>query len=113
MSEFLVVFCTVPDRATGFKIAQELVDKKLAACVNITSPIESVYWWEGKIQQEPEFQLVIKTREKHFDSLERTISALHPYEVPEIMALPVIKGSQAYLKWITDETRVRRGADSD
>ncbi len=107
MKGHIVALCTVPDRATGRKIAHDLLSRRLAACVNVSSAVESHYWWEGKIQQDEEFVLVIKTREDLFPSLEEAVRRMHPYDVPEVIALPIQDGSQAYLKWIDAETRGR------
>ena len=109
MSGCIVVLSTVPDAETGRKIARGVLEKRLAACVNISGPLESHYWWEGKIQQEPEHLLIFKTREELFPALEEAVRSLHPYDVPEIIALPVGQGSPAYLGWIGSETHSETG----
>jgi periplasmic divalent cation tolerance protein len=109
MSGCIVVLSTVPDTDTGRRIARAILERRLAACVNISGPLESLYWWEGKIQQDPEHLLVIKTREELFPALEEAVRSLHPYDVPEIIALPVGQGSSAYLDWIGAETRRETG----
>jgi periplasmic divalent cation tolerance protein len=109
MSGCIVVLSTVPDTDTGRRIARAILERRLAACVNISGPLESLYWWEGKIQQDPEHLLVIKTREELFPALEEAVRSLHPYDVPEIIALPVGQGSSAYLDWIGTETRRETG----
>ena len=109
MSGCIVVFSTVPDTDTGRKIARGVLEKRLAACVNITGPLESHYWWEGELQQEPEHLLILKTREELFPALEEAVRSLHPYDVPEIIALPVGQGSPAYLNWIGSETHGNTG----
>jgi periplasmic divalent cation tolerance protein len=109
MSGCIVVLSTVPDTDTGRRIARAILERRLAACVNISGPLESLYWWEGKIQQDPEHLLVIKTREELFPALEEAVRSLHPYDVPEIIALPVRQGSSAYLDWIGAETRREAG----
>ena len=101
--DYIVVYITVPDFETGKKIAKALVEEKLAACVNITSQINSVYFWQGNIENDTEHLLIIKTRKDVFDRLEERVKQLHPYTVPEIIAMPIILGSKDYLNWI-DET---------
>ncbi|MGB2905609.1 MAG: divalent-cation tolerance protein CutA [Candidatus Aminicenantaceae bacterium] len=105
MSGYIVVLSTVPDIATGRKIARGILEERLAACVNISGPLESLYWWEGKIQQDQEHLLVIKTRTELFPRLEEAVQGLHPYDVPEIIALPIEQGSSSYLEWIESETQ--------
>ena len=109
MSGCIVVLSTVPDTDTGRRIARAILERRLAACVNISGPLESLYWWEGKIQQDPEHLLLMKTREELFPALEEVVRSLHPYDVPEIIALPVGQGSSAYLDWIGRETRRETG----
>ena len=104
--EYIVVFITVPNLEVGEKIGNTLVEEKLAACVNITSEIKSVYFWKGKIEEDKEYLLIIKTRKDKFESLERRVKEIHPYEVPEIIAVPIVLGSKDYLDWI-DETLER------
>ena len=99
-----VVLVTVASLAQGQAIAAELIQAKLAACVNLF-PIESIYFWQGEIQQDREYQLVIKTDLSKFAELEAQVKALHSYEVPEIIALPIVEGSQPYLNWL--ETNLR------
>ncbi|MDX1346452.1 MAG: divalent-cation tolerance protein CutA [Sedimenticolaceae bacterium] len=96
----LLVYCTCPDRVTAGKLASELVERSLAACVNILPGVESVYRWQGVIERSDEILLLIKSDTAHFGALEDTISNLHPYEVPEILAVPVEAGHQPYLEWI-------------
>ena len=96
----LIVYCTCPDRETADNLAAALVSGGLAACVNILHGVESVYRWQGKIERENEILLLIKSDTAHFGALEDTISNLHPYEVPEILAVPVEAGHQPYLEWI-------------
>jgi len=99
-----VVICACPDEATAAHIAQDLVNQRLAACVNRLSSVRSTYSWQGRIQEEPEVVLTIKTTRARYDALEVRLRALHPYEVPEIIALPVVAGSTSYLSWIASET---------
>jgi periplasmic divalent cation tolerance protein len=101
----LIVLCTCPDRATAEHIAESVVGEQLAACVNIVPGLASVYRWEGKIQHDAELLLLIKTRQTAYPPLEARIRELHPYQIPEIIVLPIQTGSAAYLDWITDNTR--------
>ena len=87
------------------KIGAALVEKRLAACVQIVGPIESVYRWQGKIETAAEWQCWIKTRRQLFEQIELAIRELHSYEVPEILAVPIAQGSAAYLSWLGEETR--------
>lgn len=105
MTQHCVIFCTCPDRDTADSIADRLVSEKLAACVNILPGLTSVYEWQGKVESDPENLLIIKTAGDRLDALTRRIEALHPYDVPEVIALPIEAGLPAYLSWITDETR--------
>ena len=104
MSESLVVFVTSGSEEEALKIAHALVEERLAACVNLVSPIRSIYRWEGKICDEKEWLLVIKTHMARFDDLEKRVKALHSYSVPEIIALPIITGSSSYLNWLEEMT---------
>jgi periplasmic divalent cation tolerance protein len=103
--EHCVVLITVPDRATGEKLAAALVGERLAACVNQVPGLLSTYWWQGKMEQEPEELLLAKTRAELVERLAARVRELHPYTVPEIIALPILAGSAPYLEWITAETR--------
>ncbi|MBN2244682.1 MAG: divalent-cation tolerance protein CutA [Candidatus Aminicenantes bacterium] len=104
-NEYVLVITTVPDEKTGDKIAQQLVESRLAACASISSPIRSFYWWKNKITQDKEVMLFIKTRTALYSTLEEKIKQSHPYQVPEIISLPIIQGLQSYLQWIDVETR--------
>ena len=102
----LIILCTCPDRTTAERIAETVVSERLAACVNIAPGLTSIYRWEGQIQREAELLLLIKTRQAVYSRLEARIRALHPYQVPEIIALPIQAGSAAYLDWIADNTGI-------
>jgi len=104
MSDVLVVMTNTPDVDVARKIAADLLKKKLAACVNIVSGCESHYFWKGELKQATEFQLQIKTTVSRYTQIEASIRALHPYDVPEIIAIPVSKGSHDYLAWVAEET---------
>ena len=99
---YLIVFCTVPDKETALKISNHLVEEKKAACCNIVPAIHSVYFWENQLQQEEEQLLIIKTREDRFDLLQKRVMELHPYSVPEIIAIPIIHGNPEYLNWVNE-----------
>ncbi len=104
MEDFIIILVTTSSEEEGRKIAQVLVEKRIAACVNIINDIESIYRWKGKISDEKEVLLLIKTRKKLYKSVEGEVRKLHSYEVPEIIALPIISGSKDYLYWIDSET---------
>jgi periplasmic divalent cation tolerance protein len=104
MPESLVVFVTCGSEEEGLKIAHALVQERLAACVNLMSPIRSIYRWEGKICDEKEWLLIIKTQMARVDDLEKRVKALHSYSVPEIIALPIVTGSPSYLNWLKEMT---------
>lgn len=103
MHEFIVVFVTVGSSAEGERLARALIDERLAACVNRISGVQSVYRWEGKVEENTEELLVIKTRADRFAALEKRVRELHSYAVPEIIALPIMNGSEAYLKWLGEQ----------
>ena len=96
----LIVLCTCPDLATAERIAETVVGERLAACVNIAPGLTSIYRWEGQIQRDAELLLLIKTRQEVYPLLEARIRQLHPYQIPEIIALPIQTGAAAYLDWI-------------
>jgi periplasmic divalent cation tolerance protein len=96
-----VVFITVDSAKQAEKIANILVEKKLAACVNIVPRISSIYWWQGKIERTNELLLIVKTRKKLFKQLMKEVKSIHTYTVPEIIALPIVDGSPDYIKWIS------------
>ncbi len=104
MAQFVVVFVTCGSEEEASKIARALVEERLAACANIVSPIRSIYRWEGKIWDEREWLLVIKTQETRFQDLEKRVKSLHSYEVPEVISLPILAGSSSYLNWLGENT---------
>jgi periplasmic divalent cation tolerance protein len=106
-----VVLVTVPDEKEGMRISRVLVEERLAACVNLLGGVRSVFHWDGRLCDEREALLVIKTTEHRLSSLISRIQEIHPYEVPEVLALPVIQGSRAYLDWVDTETRPERGSE--
>ncbi|MCC6020248.1 MAG: divalent-cation tolerance protein CutA [Thermoproteaceae archaeon] len=100
---YAVVLITAPDRESGVKMARRLLERRLAACVNI-APVSSMYWWEGKIEESSEVLLVVKTTSERLGDLIREVRAIHPYKVPEIIALPITAGLADYLDWVRRET---------
>jgi periplasmic divalent cation tolerance protein len=98
----LLVYCTVPDISSAKNIAGLIVSKRLAACCNIVTKLESIYRWEGKINSATEYLLLIKTTVKRYEQLEKEIKMIHPYTVPEIIATQIKYASQAYLDWIIE-----------
>ncbi len=100
----LLVITNLPDRAAAEKLADALVTQRLAACINILAPCRSVYRWRGAVQHEEEHPVLIKTTREGYAALEAQIRALHPYELPEIVALPIERGLPAYLDWVAAET---------
>ncbi len=100
ISQAAVVLCTCPSEAGGRALAKVLLGQNLAACVNLLPAVTSLYPWQGQLCEEQECQLLIKTRLSCLEELERCIQQHHPYEVPEIIALPILWGHQAYLEWI-------------
>ena len=103
----IIVFITAPSKEIGKEIASALVEGKLAACVNMLGPIDSIYTWEGKICNEEEVLLIVKSQSSLFESqLIPAVKAVHPYEIPEIIALPVVMGLPSYLDWVLGETGI-------
>lgn len=101
----LLCHCTCPDAGTARAIATALVEERLAACATVQPGVESVYRWEGRVERAGELLLVAKTTRDRLPALTARIQALHPYDVPEILAIEVVGGSQAYLDWVEAETR--------
>ena len=105
MQSFILISTTTETRNDAESIAAVLLEKRLAACVQIVGPIQSRYWWENAIQQSDEFLCLIKTSNDLYHKVEEAILSIHPYDVPEIVALPIIAGSSSYLSWITAVTQ--------
>jgi periplasmic divalent cation tolerance protein len=101
----LLVLTNLPERAVAEQIAAMLVGKQLAACVNILAPCRSVYRWQGAVQHEEEHPMLIKTTAERYPALEQALRAAHPYELPEIIAVPIERGLPAYLAWVAAETK--------
>ena len=100
----IAILCTAPDAASAERIAGALVDEKLAACVNLVPGLSSTFRWEGKVQREPEVLLLIKTQRARFDAVCARVKALHPYTVPELIALPIDASTPDYLAWLIENT---------
>ena len=103
ISEFILIYVTSGSEAEAQTIAQNLVETRLAACVSLT-PVTSVYRWDGAVMAEPEWQLTIKTRYGQFGAVKTAIEAMHSYDVPECIAVPIIAGTSSYLQWLRDST---------
>jgi periplasmic divalent cation tolerance protein len=105
MTDAMLVFTTLPSADKGAELARALVEERLAACANLIPAVRSIYRWEGKIHDENEVLVLIKTRAENIERLKARILELHPYEVPEVLAVPVESGYHAYLEWISNGTR--------
>jgi len=102
VSQYRICLCSCPDDECAQSLAVSLVETKLAACVNILPAVQSVYQWKGKIERDEEVLLLIKTTQHMFPEIEAHILARHPYELPEIIAVPIVTGLKPYLQWIDD-----------
>jgi len=98
----IIVLVTAPSREEAEKIVQRLLEEKLIACANIISPLHSLFWWQGKIDQAQEHLILMKTRRDLFEKLTEIVKSLHSYTVPEIIAIPIIEGSADYLAWLNE-----------
>lgn len=105
--EVLLVFTNLPDRAVAERVADTLVSEGIAACVNVLTECASVYRWHGKLEHAREVPLLIKTTRAAYPQLESALRKLHPYELPEIIALPITTGLPEYLNWVAQETQAR------
>ncbi len=99
-NEYVIVMVTTPSKQEAENIAQQLLKKQLIACANITGPVSSLFHWSGKIEKAEEYLVFMKSRKDLFEKLTETVKTLHSYEVPEIIALPIVEGSEAYLGWL-------------
>jgi len=109
MDEVIVILTNLPDRESAMKLARGLVEQRAAACVNVLGECASFYRWKGAVESAAEVPVLIKTRAARYDEVEAAIRALHPYELPEIVAVPVVRGLEDYLKWVADETSISIG----
>jgi periplasmic divalent cation tolerance protein len=103
--EVIQVVTTVANADDARRIGRALVEQRLAACVQIVGPLESIYWWQGQVEMATEWQCLIKTVRSKYAAVEEAIRKLHPYEVPEILAMLVAAGNSAYLQWVVDESQ--------
>ena len=108
-NETLLVFTNLPDRDAALRLAQALVERRLAACVNVAGGCTSVYRWSGAVEEANEVPVLIKTRAARYPELEAAIQELHPYELPEIIAVPLVRGLPEYLEWVAEETAIPIG----
>ncbi|MCP4254403.1 MAG: divalent-cation tolerance protein CutA [Candidatus Scalindua sp.] len=105
MSDHIIIYITAGSASEAKKIGHTLVEEKLVACSNIISPIRSIYSWQGKICDDKEALMILKTRKKLFKQIIKRVEEIHSYDVPEIIAMPIIDGSSKYLSWINEETK--------
>lgn len=105
MEEYLQIYTTIDKIDIGEEIAKRLVEERLAACVQILGPISSTYWWQGKIESSKEWLCIIKTTKGLYKQVESTIKTIHHYDIPEIIAVPIVNGSDDYLKWLNKEVK--------
>lgn len=97
---YIIVLVTTSDKEEAEKIANSLLNERLIACANIIGPVHSLFWWTGKIETAEEYVLLMKSRENLFDELSERVRTLHSYDIPEIIALPVVRGYKAYAEWL-------------
>jgi periplasmic divalent cation tolerance protein len=102
--EYVVVLVTAPNAEEGARLGRTLVDERLAACANVIGPIRSIYRWQGAVEEADEHLVLLKARGADVGALETRVRALHPYDVPEVLALPVTAGSAPYLAWLAEST---------
>ncbi len=105
MSDYIVVLITVPNEDEAVKISKTLVEEKLAGCVNIVKNVRSIYSWQGKIEDDSEVLMIVKTSSDLFEELEKRVKSIHSYTVPEIIGIKIKKGSENYLKWLDEVTK--------
>lgn len=106
--EFMVVFITAPNEEEAVKISKTLVEEKLAGCINIVKNVRSIYFWQGKIEDDSEVLMIVKTRSELFSKLEEKVKEIHSYTVPEIIGIKIKKGSESYLRWLDEVTNERQ-----
>jgi periplasmic divalent cation tolerance protein len=103
MEKYIQIYTTIGKKEEAEHISEKLVSMRLAACVQIVGPIESIYWWNGAVEKSEEWLCVMKTDDTFYKKIEKVLSELHSYEVPEIISLPIIHGSEKYLSWLRSE----------
>jgi periplasmic divalent cation tolerance protein len=109
VDKLIIILTNLPDRDAALRLARELVAQRLAACVNVLADCTSIYRWKGAVENAAEVPVLIKTRAEHYAEIEAAIRGLHPYELPEIVAVPVERGLEEYLQWVADETTISIG----
>ena len=102
---YIVIFITASDKKEAGRIARKLIENRLAACVNIVDKIDSVFWWKKKIVRAQEALLIVKSKRSKLNNLIKLVKSLHSYQVPEIIALPIIGGNRSYLEWLDESIR--------
>jgi periplasmic divalent cation tolerance protein len=102
MAEHILAFTTLGSEEDAAKLARELVERRIVACVNLSGPVRSFYRWKGNLEDDREYLLLMKTRTERFSDLEDVLQELHPYDVPELIAVPITLGSAAYLGWVDE-----------
>ncbi len=102
---YIIILITAKDKSEADKIAKILIKNKLAACVNILTGIKSLFWWQGKIDQAKETLLIVKSKKEKFNRIVKLVKSVHSYEVPEIIAIPIVSGFKPYLNWIDESIR--------
>ncbi len=102
---YIIILITAKDKKEADKIAQALIKNKLAACVNILPGVQSLFWWQGKVDQAKEALLVVKSRKEKFAKIAKLVKSVHSYDVPEIIAIPIVSGFKPYLNWIDESIR--------
>ncbi|MBS0298588.1 MAG: divalent-cation tolerance protein CutA [Proteobacteria bacterium] len=102
--EAVLIFSNFPDEKSAVQLAEALIHQQLAACVNVLSPCASVYRWQGDVESAEEIPVLIKTQRQHYDRVEQLIKIMHPYELPEVIMVPITGGLPAYLQWLAAET---------
>ena len=101
----VIIFITAKDKAEAQKISTHLVEKRLIACANVIAGIQSLFWWEGKVDRAKEVLLVLKTKRTKFKAIVAAVKKLHSYSVPEVIAFPIVEGNKDYLKWIDESVK--------
>ena len=105
MEEYVQVVTTTEKKEDAEKIAKAIAEKRLAGCIQIIGPITSTYWWKGNVETAEEWLLFIKSKKNFYEELEKAIKEIHPYETPEIIAMPIVAGSKDYLEWLENELK--------
>jgi periplasmic divalent cation tolerance protein len=107
MTTFIQVITTVGSKPDAEQLASLVINGRVAACAQISGPMQSVYWWKGKVETAEEWRITFKTEQRLYTELEEVLSSHHPYDVPEILAVPILNGNAGYLAWLSDEVKPR------